>query len=212
MTTPGWRLPGSWGTGGGSGPGCSASCSRTTYSPTGSDGRQGEGGRVDRPSPAELPGADPRAADFEALNARLLEDCRRRLGDRLRGHEETIGERIERDRAAFLSLPPAPYDACEKKPAQVSSLSLVRYRSNDYSVPTAYGHREVLVAATSTRWSSPAGQCAAEGVDHPRYLLRLAELELIDRERRTVERRIKEARGGGRRRGGCGDNAPPAAP
>ena len=33
-----------------------------------------------------------------------------------------------------------------------------------------------------------------EGVDHPRYLLRLAELELIDRERRMVERRIKEAR------------------
>ena len=28
-----------------------------------------------------------------------------------------------------------------------------------------------------------ARQCAAEGVDHVRYLLRLAELELIDRER-----------------------------
>jgi hypothetical protein len=39
-----------------------------------------------------------------------------------------------------------------------------------------------------------AQQCAAEGVDHPRYLLRLAELELMDRERRMVERRIKEAR------------------
>jgi len=36
--------------------------------------------------------------------------------------------------------------------------------------------------------------CAAEGVDHIRFLLRLAELELIDRERRTVERRIKQAR------------------
>ena len=44
-----------------------------------------------------------------------------------------------------MPLPPAPYDACEKKPARVSSLSLVRYRGNDYSVPTAYGHREVLV-------------------------------------------------------------------
>ena len=32
------------------------------------------------------------------------------------------------------------------------------------------------------------------GVDHVRYLLRLAELELIERERRTIERRIKEAR------------------
>ena len=35
-----------------------------------------------------------------------------------------------------------------------------------------------------------ARQCAAEGVDHVRYLARLAELELIDRERRMVERRI----------------------
>src|SRR3990167_4533241 len=39
-----------------------------------------------------------------------------------------------------------------------------------------------------------ARQCAAEDVDHTRYLLRLAELELIERERRMVERRIKEAR------------------
>ena len=36
--------------------------------------------------------------------------------------------------------------------------------------------------------------CAAEKIDHPRYLLRLVELELIDRERRLVERRIREAR------------------
>ncbi|MFQ5696225.1 MAG: ATP-binding protein, partial [Terriglobia bacterium] len=39
-----------------------------------------------------------------------------------------------------------------------------------------------------------ARRCAAEGVDHVRYLLRLAELELIERERRLVERRIKAAR------------------
>ncbi len=38
-----------------------------------------------------------------------------------------------------------------------------------------------------------ARQCAEEGVDHTRYLLRLSELELIDRERRMVERRIKLA-------------------
>ena len=39
-----------------------------------------------------------------------------------------------------------------------------------------------------------ASQCAAEGVDHPGYLLRLSELELIDRHPRMVERRIKAAR------------------
>ena len=39
-----------------------------------------------------------------------------------------------------------------------------------------------------------ARDCARDGVDHTRYLLRLAELELIERERRTVERRIRAAR------------------
>jgi transposase len=87
----------------------------------------------------------PRAASFEALNARLMEDSRGRLGDRLRGHAETIGERLVRDLAVFQSLPAAPYDACEKRTGRVSSLSLVRYRGTDYSVPTAYGHREVLI-------------------------------------------------------------------
>jgi transposase len=87
----------------------------------------------------------PRATSLAALNAQLLEDCRRRQGDRLRGHDETIGERLARDLAAFNALPLAPYDACDKKPGRVSSLSLVRYRGTDYSVPTAYGHREVLV-------------------------------------------------------------------
>ena len=82
---------------------------------------------------------------FEALNAHLLECCRRRMTDCLRGHDGTIGERLERDLAAFQTLPPAPYDACEKVATSVSSLSLVRYRLNDYSVPTSYGHRDVLV-------------------------------------------------------------------
>ena len=38
-----------------------------------------------------------------------------------------------------------------------------------------------------------ARQCAAEGLDHIQFLARLVELELIDRERRTIERRIKAA-------------------
>jgi transposase len=87
----------------------------------------------------------PRTASIEALNAKLIDDCRDRLGDRLRGHSETIGERLARDLAVFRDLPATPYDACEKMPGRVSSLSLVRYRGTDYSVPTAYGHREVLI-------------------------------------------------------------------
>jgi transposase len=87
----------------------------------------------------------PHAASFAALNEQLLVDCRRRFGDRLRGQTETIGARLARDQACLHDLPAAPYDACEKQAGRVSSLSLVRYRSTDYSVPTAYGHREVLI-------------------------------------------------------------------
>jgi transposase len=82
---------------------------------------------------------------FAALNAHLEACCRRRLGDRLRGHAETIDQRLERDVTALRTPLPPPYDACEKVPATVSSLSLVRYRRNDYSVPTCFGHREVMV-------------------------------------------------------------------
>jgi len=86
-----------------------------------------------------------RVGSWEELNAHLLEQCGKRRERRLRGQEETIGERFARDRAAFLPLPEAAFEACEKRTARVSSLSLVRYRGNDYSVPTAYGHRDVLV-------------------------------------------------------------------
>ena len=39
-----------------------------------------------------------------------------------------------------------------------------------------------------------ARQCASESVDYPRYLLRMTELELLDRERKATERRIHQAR------------------
>ena len=81
----------------------------------------------------------PRVSSWEELNARLEAESRKRRLRRLRGHTETIGERFERDHAAMLPLPAAPYEACEKIAGPVSSLCLVRYRLNDYSVPTEYG-------------------------------------------------------------------------
>jgi hypothetical protein len=38
-----------------------------------------------------------------------------------------------------------------------------------------------------------ARQCAVEQVNYPRYLLRITELELLDRERRATDRRIRQA-------------------
>ena len=87
----------------------------------------------------------PRVESFAALNAHLERRCLDRLDHRVRGHAESIGERLERDLAALQARPAAPYEACERKAARVSAMSLVRFDRNDYSVPTEYGHRAVLV-------------------------------------------------------------------
>jgi DNA replication protein DnaC len=56
-------------------------------------------------------------------------------------------------------------------------------------------HLKALKLPTFLReYDKTARQCAQEGSDHVQYLLRLSELELIDRERRMIERRIREAR------------------
>jgi len=56
-------------------------------------------------------------------------------------------------------------------------------------------HLKALKLPTLLReYDKVARQCAAEGVDHVRFLLRLVELEVIDRERRMIERRIKAAK------------------
>ena len=89
----------------------------------------------------------PRAASWEALNEQFVRDAMARRSQRLRGHKETIGERFARDRAVLLPLPVARFEACDKTTVRVSSISLARYRTNDYSVPTQYGHRQVLIKA-----------------------------------------------------------------
>jgi transposase len=87
----------------------------------------------------------PAFASFAELNAHLEQRCLERLDHHVRGHAETIGERLVRDLAALQPRPATPFDACDRRPGRVSSLALVRYERSDYSVPTAYGHRAILV-------------------------------------------------------------------
>ena len=54
--------------------------------------------------------------------------------------------------------------------------------------------KELKLPSFLREYGKMAAQCAAEGVDHPEYLLRLAELEIIDRNQRMVERRVRAAR------------------
>ncbi len=87
----------------------------------------------------------PIAASFEALNAKLEADCLLELDRSAGRHAETIGVRLDADLAAFRPLPSGLFEPCEHRTSRVSSTALVRYRMNDYSVPTAYGFREVIV-------------------------------------------------------------------
>jgi transposase len=87
----------------------------------------------------------PQAASFDALNVMLQDRCRDRQGERAGRHADTIGERLTADIAALRRLPAVPLEPCEKRAARVSSMALVRYRTNDYSVPTAYGFQEVVL-------------------------------------------------------------------
>ena len=87
----------------------------------------------------------PRFATWDAFNSYLEDQCRKRRADVLRGQSETIGERLVRDLAAMTERPAAPFDACDQTTGRVSSQALVRYKTNDYSVPVAYGHRDVWI-------------------------------------------------------------------
>lgn len=87
----------------------------------------------------------PRVHSMDELNAQLAAACEKRQVAVLRGHKTSIGERLKADRRSLMELPDLAFDPCEKVSTQANSLSLVRYRSNDYSVPTAYGHHDVQV-------------------------------------------------------------------
>jgi DNA replication protein DnaC len=54
--------------------------------------------------------------------------------------------------------------------------------------------KKLRLPTINNEYAKLARQCAAEGKDHVQYLLRLCELELIERERRMIERRIKAAK------------------
>jgi transposase len=89
----------------------------------------------------------PRFASWSALNSSLLAQCRQRLTRTAANKEQTIGEFLHEERGSFLPVPTAPFAACRLEQRKVTSLSLVRFQQNNYSVPIEYAYREVTVKA-----------------------------------------------------------------
>ena len=163
----------------------------------------------------------PRFDSFDDLNARLEEQCLKRQDEVLRGHSETIGERLMRDLDALRghrlrcseASRPLP-DRETPTPARSGDLPVPSkgagrdHRSCQLHEPDGAGtgmtdtpqvllqhHLKKLRLPTfHSEYAKQARQCAVENKDHINYLLRLCELELIERERRMIERRIKAAK------------------
>jgi DNA replication protein DnaC len=72
--------------------------------------------------------------------------------------------------------------------------SALEPRSETPQVLLAHHLRKLRLPTFLREYDKVARESAKDGHDHPRYLLRLAELELIDRERRIVERRMRAAK------------------
>ena len=71
----------------------------------------------------------------------------------------------------------------------------VHAESNDTPQLLLEHHLKALRLPTILReYDKVAQQCAAEDIDYPRFLLRITELELLDRERRATERRVRQAK------------------
>ena len=87
----------------------------------------------------------PQVRDFAELNAHLLEQCRADLDRRLWGQKQTKRQLLVEDQAAFRKLPEVPFAACRTAGTIANSEALVRFDTNDYSVPVEYAHHPVVV-------------------------------------------------------------------
>jgi len=108
----------------------------------------------------------PRGATWEELNTQLAQRCLEDLWRPVRGRDKTKGELLAEDRACLLALPSAPFEVRRVEKHLVNSLSLVRFRRNDYSVPVRYAHHRATVVGTL--WEVRVIVGAAEVARHVR--------------------------------------------
>jgi transposase len=93
----------------------------------------------------------PEVRDFAELNEYLLGMCRDDLARRLRGKKATKAQLLKDDQANFGELPATSFDACRVEKTSADSESLVRFDTNDYSVPVEYAYHEIVAKGYTDR-------------------------------------------------------------
>jgi transposase len=89
----------------------------------------------------------PVADDFQSLNGILIQRCHEDLNRCARDQTATNAERLERQLPALLPVPTTPFDPSRVVSTRVNSLSLVRFDTNNYSVPVRHAHQRVTLRA-----------------------------------------------------------------
>jgi transposase len=91
----------------------------------------------------------PQVDDYTQLNAYLVTCCRSDMTRRLPVKALSKFQMLEEDRAAGLAIPAERFDPRRLVSTTASSQALVRLDTNDYSVPVEYGHRPVVIKAST---------------------------------------------------------------
>ena len=89
----------------------------------------------------------PQVSSLEELNGRLEAWCRKDLEQTARKQSVPKQVHLADDQAAFRPIPTQDFESRRLVPGQVDSLSLVAFDRNQYSVPTQYAHRPVMIVA-----------------------------------------------------------------
>jgi transposase len=87
----------------------------------------------------------PEMRDFEELNKYLIWCCGHDQDRKVRGAKATKAELLKEDQEASLALAASRFDACRKQSTHATSLSLVRFDDNDYSVPSRFAHYPIEI-------------------------------------------------------------------
>jgi transposase len=107
----------------------------------------------------------PQADCWEDHNTRLAAACQREWQRHAADRSRTTAELLASDRQAFLPLPQEPFAARRVELVTINSLSLGRFDSNDYSVPTRFAYQSLTATGTIDRVRfSQRGTIVAEHV------------------------------------------------
>ena len=79
----------------------------------------------------------PKAETMADLNRMLQEKCRKYLSHQIRGKEANVGAMLAQEK--LYPFPGYPFDPCKRSSGRVDRFCTVRFDTNNYSVPAAYG-------------------------------------------------------------------------